>query len=124
MNQPIRIGALCVLCASGAAAFAQGPEDFPPLRNAPIPGAPTLGRPTLLVGSTTPLVARQHGLASPAVFDWTGDGKKDLLIGEFETGECYVRVYENVGTNAEPKFTDEFSFAETTAGERMTIDSW
>lgn len=35
--------------------------------------------------------------------DWNADGRKDLLVGEFEG---YIRVYLNTGTNASPLFGD------------------
>jgi len=103
---------------------AQGPGDFPALTNAPTPGAPVLGQPTLIMGATKPVMGEQHGLAAPAVYDWNGDGKKDLLIGEFETTECWVRVYLNEGTDTAPKFSDKFIYATTSDGARMQIDSW
>ena len=74
-----------------------GPQDFPELESAQIAGAPRLGTPFLVEGETAPLMGGQHGLAAPARHDWDGDGLEDLLIGEFETGPCWVRVYRNVG---------------------------
>ena len=121
MNTQTLFGACCALASCLGA---QGAGDFPELTSTPIPGAPRLGRPELLQGSTGPVLARQHGLAAPAVRDHDGDGLKDLWIGEFETGECWVRVYHNVGTNAEPRFTDEFVYAQTTDGSRMKTESW
>lgn len=41
---------------------------------------------------------------SPYVYDWNGDGKKDLLSGQFSCG--YVRYYQNLGTNNSPLFGD------------------
>ena len=43
----------------------------------------------------------------PRVVDWNGDGKKDLLVGQFGGGK--LRVYLNKGTDAEPKF-DDFTY--------------
>ena len=40
----------------------------------------------------------------PAVVDWNGDGKKDLIVGQFVGGK--VRVYLNQGTDAQPAFKD------------------
>jgi hypothetical protein len=40
--------------------------------------------------------------AAPEVADWNGDGKKDLLIGEFYYGD--VKVFLNSGTDASPSF--------------------
>jgi hypothetical protein len=42
------------------------------------------------------------GHATPYVVDWDGDGKKDLLVGQFGDGK--LRIYLNRGTDARPKF--------------------
>ncbi|MEO0226226.1 MAG: hypothetical protein ABIL05_04665 [candidate division WOR-3 bacterium] len=41
---------------------------------------------------------------SPFVYDWDGDGKKDLLVGQFYYGK--IRYYRNIGTNNNPVFGD------------------
>jgi len=38
------------------------------------------------------------------VTDWDGDGKKDLIVGEFSPN-AKVRLYKNTGTNPAPVFT-------------------
>ena len=119
-----RILQMQVLSLLTLAALPQGPGDFPALTNAEIPGAPSLGTPTLVMGGDAPVIGGQHGLAAPAVFDWDGDGVKDLLVGEFETGPCWIRVYKNVGTNEAPRFTDAFLYAQDRYEERLSIDSW
>ena len=43
------------------------------------------------------------GHAAPHLVDWNGDGKNDLLVGQF--GEGKLRIYLNEGTAAEPKYT-------------------
>lgn len=123
----------------GAFAFAassimgqQGPEDFPELKFANIPGAPKLQKPFLVMGSTKPVMAEKHGLAGPALWDWNKDGKKDLLIGEFETTSkehhgkngSTVRVYLNVGTNENPKFTDKWEYAKDRYGVPLEVNQW
>lgn len=112
------------LAALSSFAAAQGPQDFPELHQTEIAGAPRLATPRLVMGATGPVEGRQHGLASPALHDWDGDGKKDLWVGEFETGACHVRIYKNVGSNKAPQFTDEFEFATDLKGQRLKIDSW
>jgi hypothetical protein len=42
------------------------------------------------------------GHAAPFVGDFNNDGVKDLLVGEFYKGR--LRIYDNVGTNTEPRF--------------------
>ena len=40
----------------------------------------------------------------PTVADWNGDGKKDLIVGSFTGDPGNVRLYLNIGTDADPKF--------------------
>ena len=42
--------------------------------------------------------------ATMCVTDWDGDGKKDLIVGEFGPNQK-IRFYKNSGTNAVPTFT-------------------
>jgi len=95
-----------------------GPNDFPELINADIPGAPKLGKPQLIMGETGPVKGEGAGWAAPAVYDWDGDGKKDLLIGEFGSGMQilksighFIRVYKNIGNDGAPKFSEDYNYA-------------
>ena len=107
---------------------------FPEILDADIPGTPKLGQPIPVMGSAKPILTEKHGLAAPALWDWNGDGKRDLLVGEFETnsGENFpmgvdgstIRVYLNVGTDSEPRFTDEFQWARDTEGTIMEVPQW
>ena len=48
------------------------------------------------------------GHAAPFVGDFDGDGRDDLLVGQFGGGILWI--YPNVGTNAEPVFAGGFQF--------------
>lgn len=43
-------------------------------------------------------IAARNGC--PTVFDWDGDGKKDLLLGQFDAGN--IRFYRNTGSASQP----------------------
>ncbi len=45
--------------------------------------------------------------SAPRIYDWNGDGLKDMLVGEF-TGSAYF--LENTGTNAAPVFNSAEQF--------------
>jgi hypothetical protein len=123
------------LLGSAAVSLAAGPKDFPPLVYTDIPGAPRLGKPQLIMGETGPVKSEGMGWAAPAVWDWDGDGKLDLLIGEFASGYerghntgHYMRVYKSIGTNEHPEFSDSFTYAgygeEYTVGTPMSVFTW
>jgi hypothetical protein len=42
------------------------------------------------------------GHAAPYLYDFNRDGKRDLLVGQF--GEGKLRIYRNLGSDAEPKY--------------------
>jgi len=48
------------------------------------------------------------GHAAPFFADFDNDGLKDLLVGQFGDGK--LRIYRNIGTRSEPKFSDFFCF--------------
>ena len=58
------------------------------------------------------------GHSAPYVCDWNGDGKPDLLVGQF--GQGRLRVYLNTGTREEPKY-DGFTWFKVTGGEVGTV---
>jgi len=59
------------------------------------------------------------GHAAPHVTDWNGDGKPDLLVGQF--GEGKLRIFLNEGTRSEPRFTTYAWFRAD--GEDATVPS-
>ena len=129
-------GSLLAACSGGHASerFANADEmSFPELMPAEISGAPMLGEPFLVMAGDRPVLTEKHGLAAPALWDWDGDGRRDLLVGEFETNSedfpmgadgSTIRVYLNVGTDSDPRFTEEFEWARDTEGTIMEVPQW
>ena len=129
---------LTVFLALSFSSLASADEmSFPKLLDAGVKGAPKLSKPFMVMGYTKPVLTEKHGLAAPALWDWDGDGKRDLLVGEFETctqnskppfpwGEkgSSIRVYLNVGSDSNPKFTDEFFYARDTEGVVIEVPQW
>ena len=113
---------------------AMGEMKFPEIVGADIPGAPKLQAPMLIMAGDAPVLTEKHGLAAPALWDWDGDGLRDLLVGEFETnsGELFpmaeegstIRVYRNIGSDDNPQFTNEFEWARDTEGTVMEVPQW
>lgn len=111
-----------------------GEMKFPEIVGAAIPGAPKLHAPMLVMAGDAPVLTEKHGLAAPALWDWDGDGVRDLLVGEFETNSSElfpmaedgstIRVYRNIGTDDNPQFTDEFEWARDTEGTVMEVPQW
>jgi hypothetical protein len=66
-----------------------------------------LSAPPLLAGVQVqngpgPLEVDPPGYSTPTVADWDGDGKKDLIVGQYNGGNIWVFV--NKGTDANPSF--------------------
>ena len=63
-----------------------------------------LAAPVQLQAEGKPIDITEIGHAAPFHADFDGDGKRDLLVGQFGDGK--LRVYKNTGTEAEPKFAN------------------
>lgn len=74
----------------------------------------------LIMEETGPLKGEAYGYTHPLVYDWNKDGKKDLIIGEFEAKGKF-RIYLNVGTDAEPKFTDDWFYGKGANGNELFV---
>jgi hypothetical protein len=48
------------------------------------------------------------GHAAPFVYDWDGDGVRDLLVGQFGGGVLWI--FRNEGTNAQPRLAAGVKF--------------
>lgn len=66
--------------ALGGATFSWAAEFQPPVR---------------MQGGDQPIRVEAPGFAAPAWTDVDGDGAKDLLVGQFNSGK--IRVYRNLG---------------------------
>jgi hypothetical protein len=56
----------------------------------------------LLQAGGAPIYGDTPGHTTPTAADWDGDGKKDLLMGQFNQGNIWF--YSNQGTDAAPSF--------------------
>jgi hypothetical protein len=102
-------------------------SNFPKIKKlnfADIQGAPILSQPIRIDGSTYEVRTEEHGLAYPTMYDWNHDGKPDLLVGEFLTGQSRIKVYLNVGTKQHPKFTGDWFYAKDKYGKVISNYQW
>ena len=82
--------------------------------------ADELAAPVLLQAGNKPLGVT-GGHAAPCVVDWDGDGKRDLLVGQFLGDDSKtifrpgVRLYRNKGSNKTPEF-GRFVYLKTAEG--------
>ncbi len=81
-----------------------------------------LGKPQIIKGESGPLKIEAYGYAHPAVYDWNKDGKKDLIVGEFEA-KAKFRVYLNIGSDSKPKFNDDFFYGKDIDGNPLFVET-
>jgi hypothetical protein len=132
----MRIITLAIACICFLNTYAQNPEEdkirttnlpeFKKLKMTDIPGAVKLSQPQWIRGTEQDIRIEKHGLIYPALFDWNKDGKKDLLLGEFETSDTLsnIKVYINEGTKKKPKFTGKYFYATDINGNRIANSQW
>jgi len=84
-----------ILAALAAAPAAAAPAEQPGRPD------PELSAPVRIDAAGKPIVSGDVGHAAPFVADFDGDGKPDLLVGQFEGGK--LTIYRNEGTGREPR---------------------
>src|SRR5437867_2146763 len=70
------------------------PSPAPPVANELLP-------PFRVLADGSPIDV-EIGHAAPLMADMDGDGKLDLLVGQFKEGK--LRIYRNLGSNNDPRF--------------------
>src|SRR5262245_41837844 len=63
-----------------------------------------LGKPVRIEAHGKP-IDTDTGHAAPALYDFDGDGKIDLLVGQFGDGK--LKIFRNIGDNKSPRFAAE-----------------
>ncbi|QDV06119.1 hypothetical protein Poly30_16240 [Planctomycetes bacterium Poly30] len=80
------LSAVTVL-AAGALPVSPGEDGV----QAAVLEAPEFAEPVLMLSAGTPVSTEAPGYASPAWYDVDGDGRSDLVVGQFKDGK--MRVY-------------------------------
>jgi hypothetical protein len=66
--------------------------------------AQELGKPVRIEADGKP-IDTDIGHAAPALYDFDGDGKLDLLVGQFGDGK--LKIFRNLGDHKAPRFAAE-----------------
>lgn len=110
------------LVLMSGAAFCQD-YTFKELDQTYIKGAPRLTQPILIKAGDNYMKVQKFGHAAPALYDWDGDGKLDLLVGEFGSmKKANVVVFKNIGTNKKPVYSSETLYAKDKSGNPLFIE--
>jgi hypothetical protein len=80
-------------------------------------GTSDLVAPVRVLSNGEPIVV-DH--ATPYVVDWDGDGRRDLLVGQY--GEGNLRLYRNRGTDTDPGFNG-FEYVQA-GGSEARVPVW
>lgn len=79
---------------------------------------------TFIRDGSSDLTAKRWSV--PIVYDWDGDGKKDLLVGHNHAGKTgnhgYISFYRNTGTDRSPAFSG-FTLIQTCGPECSPLDA-
>jgi len=86
---------------------------------APEEGAlPELSKGQMVYDGEEPIDIKTGHLV-PCIMDWNGDGKKDLVVGQYK--DAKIRLYLNIGTDEKPLF-DGFEFIQA-GGKEISLES-
>lgn len=132
INTTVVDAALRVLCISGLLVLA-GEVSLAAGKPAGVAvreerDCPEFGEMVKIKVDGKPLTLNGSNFAAPLVTDWDGDGKKDLLIGEFAghmtdgDWKGKIRFYSNTGTDACPEF-GKYRYLEA-GGKVITVNQY